>query len=630
MQYYIIDFDSTFVSVEALDELAKKALADLPDKTERQRRIDEIESITRQGMEGTIGFGDSLARRLEAFKPHQSHIDALIRQLKRSITPSFKRNKAFFKQHANEIYIISGGFAEYIVPVVASFGIEEDHVLANRFVFDDGGMVTGFDPTVALAHDQGKAKALEQLELPGKIVVLGDGSTDAQIKKAGAADTFYAFTEHVRRDQVVIQADAEVPNFDEFLYRMRIPASVSYPKNRIKVLLVENIHADAAHELRHEGYEVEEVPHALTEAELIQKISDVSVLGIRSKTKVTAQVLHHAHKLLSIGAFCIGTNQIDLQAATAKGVMVQNAPYSNTRSVVELTIGAIISLSRRMHQQNADLHRGLWNKSAFGAHEIRGKKLGIIGYGNIGSQLSVLAESLGMQVIFFDIVDKLALGNAQSYSSMEQVLREADIVSIHVDGRPENTHLIDLAQFALMKPSAHLINYSRGSVVAMEALVQALRNNQIAGAAIDVFPSEPASNKEPFTSPLRDYPQALLTPHVGGSTQEAQVTIAQFVSNRLITFINAGDTSMSVNLPAIQLPPMERHARFIHIHDNHPGVLAQINAILSEEGINIEGQYLKTNDRIGYVVVDTNRAHSKSVREKLEAIPGTIRVRVLY
>jgi D-3-phosphoglycerate dehydrogenase len=405
---------------------------------------------------------------------------------------------------------------------------------------------------------------------------------------------------------------------------------ISYPKNRINVLLLENVHPYAVDVLKKEGFNVEVYPAGLDEDELCEKIKNVSVLGIRSKTMVTARVLENANRLMAIGAFCIGTNQIDLKEATRRGIAVFNAPYSNTRSVVELVIGQIIILIRKIADKSAAMHMGKWDKSATGSFEIRGKKLGILGYGNIGSQLSVLAESMGMKVIYYDREEKLALGNATKCKSLQELLETADIISLHVDGRKENANLISRREFGWMKKGVIFLNLSRGHVVDISALKENIQSGKVAGCAIDVFPHEPKSNHEEFVSELRGLPNTLLTPHIGGSTLEAQENIAQFVSGKFLDYINSGSTSISVNFPNITLPTLENAHRLIHIHSNVPGILAKINQILAANGINIVGQYLKTNEQIGYVITDINKEYSKDMIKELRAIEHTIKFRVLY
>ncbi len=405
---------------------------------------------------------------------------------------------------------------------------------------------------------------------------------------------------------------------------------LSFPKNKIKVLLVEGIHQQAADLFRAEGYQVELINTGLDEDELIDKIKDVRILGIRSKTQITQKVLDHAPHLLAIGAFCIGTNQIDLEACQEKGIIVFNAPYSNTRSVVELAIAEIIMLMRNLPDKIMAMHRGEWQKSASQSNEIRNKTLGIVGYGNIGAQLSIMAEAMGMKVYYYDIEEKLALGNAVKCQSLHELLALADVVSLHVDGRPENKNMIGEKEFAAMKDGVIFLNLSRGFVVDVEALQKAIEKGKVRGAGIDVFPKEPKNNSQPFESVLIGQRNTILTPHIGGSTLEAQINIATFVPEQIISFINSGSTTTSVNFPRLQLPVLEQGHRLIHIHHNTAGVLARIDQVLASHGINIIGQYLKTNEKIGYVITDINKQYPPSVMEELRNIEGTIRLRVLY
>ncbi len=397
----------------------------------------------------------------------------------------------------------------------------------------------------------------------------------------------------------------------------------------VKVLLLENIHADGADFLRHKGYQVETRSAALSEDELIEAIQGVHLLGIRSTTYVTERVLANAPDLLAIGAFCIGTNQIDLAATNAYGVAVFNAPYSNTRSVVELAIAEIISLARRLHEKSTAMHDGVWNKSAAGSHEVRGRTLGIVGYGNIGSQLSVIAEALGLSVIFYDIDDKLALGNARKCATLEELLADADVVSLHVDGRPGNAGLFGDHQMRAMKPRALFMNLSRGIAVDTEALSRHLKSGHIAGAALDVFPVEPKAQGDPFESDLRGIPNVILTPHVGGSTEEAQQDIGRFVASKLRAYAKAGTTSLSVTFPELALPSDPERHRLAHVHANAPGVLARINTILGDHGVNIEGQQLATKGELGYVVTDISAEVGAEVLNELAALPETVRLRQL-
>ena len=405
---------------------------------------------------------------------------------------------------------------------------------------------------------------------------------------------------------------------------------LSYPKEKINVLLLENVDEVARKTFVEEGYNVETISSSLNEKELIEKIKKVSIIGIRSKTILNKKILSNAKRLLVIGAFCIGTNQIDLDFTKKKGIIVFNAPYSNTRSVVEIVIGQIILLIRNIVEKNNQMHKGIWKKNSDNSYEIRNKVLGIIGYGNIGSQLSIIAESIGMKVIYYDKKEKLSLGNAKKYKSLNQLIKASNILSIHVDGKKENTNLIGKNEFNIMNKGTILINYSRGNVVNISELKKNILSGKIFGAAIDVFPKEPESNNQKFTSKLIGLPNTILTPHIGGSTKEAQKNIGIFVPNKIIDFINTGASSNSVNFPSLVLPELQNAHRFIHIHKNIPNVMLKINKILSEFEVNILGQYLKTNDKIGYVITDINKKYNKNVIKRLKDIKGTIKLRVLY
>lgn len=581
-------------------------------------------------MEGKIPFSQSLFQRLALFKTNKHHVKKLVSLLQKNITPSVKRNKMFIKKHAKQVYIISGGFAEYILPIVKTFGIPSSHILANSFIFDKKGSVTGYDTTNPLSKTNGKAKAVAKLKLKGKIIVVGDGYTDYQIVKTGFANKFFAFTENVKRASVIKNADMTLENFDQLISLMEGKKQLSYPKEKIKVLLLENIHQTASDIFTEEGYQVTTLPRSLSEKELKTAVENITVLGIRSRTEITADVLSHAKHLLAIGTFAIGTNQVDLSACANKGTVVFNAPYSNTRSVVELAMGEIIMLKRKIFDKSQKMHQGIWDKSSAGAHEIRGKNLGIIGYGNIGSQLSVMAEALGMNVYFYDIAERLTLGNAKKCKSLNELLKIADVVTLHVDGRKTNKHLIGKNEFSNMKDGALFLNLSRGFIVDMEALSLALKSGKLAGSAVDVYPEEPKSNTDPFISSLQKLPNVILTPHIGGSTEEAQHNIGEFVTNSIIRFINTGSTELSVNFPNLSLPDQLNAHRLIHIHKNTPGILANINKILAKNTINILGQYLKTNEEVGYVITDVDINYSKKAIEDLKKIPQTIRMRVLY
>ena len=405
----------------------------------------------------------------------------------------------------------------------------------------------------------------------------------------------------------------------------------SYPKDKIKILFLENISEAAIKLFRDNGYsDIKKIAGALSEEQLIQEVKDVHILGIRSKTQITSTILQHATKLQAIGCFCIGTNQVDLIAARKKGVVVFNAPYSNTRSVAELVIGSSIILIRRILDKNKYAHEGKWNKDAKGSYELRGKTLGIIGYGSIGSQVSILAEALGMKVIFYDIVTKLPLGNAVPKKSIKEVVSKSDIITLHIPENGTTKNLINKTTLKYFKNGSILLNYARGEVVDLDALSAALNSGQLSGAGIDVYPVEPEKNGDSFTSPLQHIPNVLLTPHIGGSTEEAQHNIGEDVSSKLYQYLEMGITTGSLTVPEMSLPPQEGTHRILHIHNNVPGVLSEINSTMSENKINILGQYLKTNDEIGYVVLDLDKKLSKNASDLLRQVKGTIKVRVLY
>jgi D-3-phosphoglycerate dehydrogenase / 2-oxoglutarate reductase len=405
----------------------------------------------------------------------------------------------------------------------------------------------------------------------------------------------------------------------------------SYPKEKIKILLLENISEVTSTNFRKAGYvQVERLTKALPEKDLIAAIKDCHILGIRSKTLITPSVLQAAKKLQAIGCFCIGTNQVDLQEATERGVAVFNAPYSNTRSVAELVIGAAVMLIRRIPDKNNAAHRGVWLKEASGSHELRGKTLGIIGYGNIGSQVSVLAEALGMKVIFYDVETKLPLGNASDARTLKDLLSKSDIITLHVPETNETQNLLNRNNLKYCKKGSIVINYARGEVIDLLALRKALEIGHIGGAAIDVYPVEPEKNGDIFETPLQNLPNVLLTPHIGGSTEEAQQNIGEDVSGKLLNYLEKGVSLGSHTVPALSLPAQEGAHRILHIHNNVPGVLSEINSRLSQHKINILGQYLKTNDQIGYVVVDVDKQLSNKAAQLLKEVPNTIKVRLLY
>jgi D-3-phosphoglycerate dehydrogenase len=618
----VIDFDSTFIVGESLEELAALSLRG---HTDGESRLAEMRRLTDAGMSGEIPFADALAQRLPLLNANREHVEKLQKELAQTVTPSIARNRAFFLREHKRIYIVSSGFRELIEPIAVHYGIDPTHVLANAFRYDFHGNIVGCDLNNPLSSNQGKVKAVKALSLKGPVVVIGDGVTDAEIRDMGAARSFYAFEENVQRPEVSATADEILPDFDAYLSMHQILADEDHAYG--KALFLENIHPIARPALVELGIEICCVAESPSAKELGSLLQGVTILGIRSKTQITSELLDQAPDLLAIGVFCIGTNQIDLDACTERGIAVFNAPYSNTRSVVELAIGEIIMLMRGTFQRSSRLHKGHWDKNATGSKEIRGKTLGIVGYGNIGSQLSVIAEALGMRVLYYDIEEKLPLGNAEPCVSLDDVLKRSDIVTIHVDGRASNAELIGADQIAMMRNEAYFLNLSRGHVVDLDALREALDSGKLRGAAIDVYPTEPSSPEEKHTTPLQGADTALITPHIGGSTEEAQYKIGKFVAQHLAAYISRGSSSGSVNLPQLMVPVLSYGLRLIHIHRNLPGKMAAISKIMADQGMNIETQLLQTNDLVGYVAMDINASDAKGVVDALLAMPDAIKVR---
>jgi D-3-phosphoglycerate dehydrogenase / 2-oxoglutarate reductase len=625
--YFIVDFDSTFTRVEALDLLAEIVLAHSGRKAEV---LQQIQDITNRGMDGELDFRQSLSQRLALLHAHRDHIQHLAERLKEEISPSFLRNQAHFAALRENVYVVSNGFSDFIVPVVEHYGLLAQNVFANEFVYDEKGYVTGFDESSPLSQSGGKSRVIRDLKLKGDVYVIGDGANDLEIRKAGYANKFYLFTENVEREKVKPEADHVAPNVDEILYELKMSRSLSYPKNRIRVLLLEDVPPSAAQRFEAEGFKVERVEGPLSEDELCRKIRKVNVLGAGPATVVSEKVIASARRLISVGAYSIDGRHIDLDACSKHGVAVFNAPFSNTRSVVELTLANIIMLMRRVPDKARAMHQGQWAQNGHPGYEVRGKKLGIVGYGNIGAQLSVLAEALGLEVYFYDLTDKLPLGNARKCGSLDELLTVSDIVSVHVDKQTFNDHLFGPAQFARMKPGAIFLNLSAPGTVETSALRQAIQAGQVAGCAVDVFPDEPWRDGQAFQSELIGLPNTILTPHIGGHTAEAQQDIGQFVTSKIIQYINTGNSVGSLNFPPVQAPPTSNAHRLLHIHHNVPNVLAQIGQILASHHINILGQYLKTNEHIGYVITDVDKEYSAELLEQLKQIEPTIWFRVLY
>lgn len=624
---FIIDFDSTFITVEALDELAKIALNKNPQKEKISKQIADI---TKAGMEGLIDFETSLSQRFALFQPTNQDLNILIQSLKKSVTASILRNKDFFKNNKNNLYIISGGFIEYIEPIVKEFGIEKSHILANSFIYDDQKNIIGYDKNNLLSNKDGKTNAVKKLNLTGEIIVIGDGYTDYEIKKNGAAKKFFAFTENINRGVVANLADDVMFNFDELLYLYGNTTQTFEKKIGPQVLMLGQQHQAVVSQFEQEGFIVKIEEIIPSEKKLIKLLKDATVLIAEPTTQIDLRLLEKTEKLLVIGRCGQTTGQINLEACTKKGIAVFNAPYTNIRSVAELVLADIIMLFRRTFEKSSELKNGLWDKTSFQSNEIKGKKLGIIGYNAAGAQLSLLAEALGMQVYFYDKEERASLGNAKACDSIEELLRISDAISIHLQESQKTDYPLTIKEFSLMKDGVIFINLSSGYIIDERLLAQQLRNNKLGGVAIDVFGKEPKLTKSRFNSPLQNFTNVILTPHIGGLTEEAMTASGNFVAQKVLRYLANGTTTGSANFPQITLLDKPDTHRFLHIHINTPGILANINNIMSKNHANIEEQYLKTNEQIGYVITDVTTDKPQILIKNLQKIPGTIRVREVY
>ncbi len=628
-KYFVIDFDSTFIRFEALDELAAIALQNDP---EQDKRLNKIKEYTSLAMEGKLSFPESLGKRLQMLEADKDDIEQLVRVLKRNISTSIKRNENFFKKYADKIYIISGGFKEYIAPIVGEYNIREDHIFANSFKFDNSGKINGFDENNYLAQENGKVKQLENLDLEGDIYVIGDGYTDFQIRESGLAQRFFAFTENIERANLLEKADHVTPSFDEFLFKNKLPMAISYPKNRIKLLIMNDIPNQASELFDSEGYDVEFIHPHISKKEFQEKIKEASILAINSKTSISDETLNQASRLLAVGIYGGERVNMNYDLCREKGIVVFHAPHTNTRSVAELALGEMIMLTRQVPDQSRDLHQGMVHQVRKGSYELFGKKLGIIGYGNVGSQLSTLAESMGMQVYYYDKVHKEGLGNAKQCLDLQELLEVSDVISLHISDLDENRNFINEQAFEWMKEGAIFLNLSCEKVVDNGALAIHLKSGKLGGAGIDRFPEEDnlKTHEQDFQSNLQKLPNVILTPHISGTTVESKFKAATFVTQNIIDFINSGSINTSVNFPDVQLPSFEDAHRLIHIHQDHPGMMAKIANIFADHGINILAQYLKTVSGVGYLITDISRDYDDNVVEAIKEIPYAIRLRILY
>jgi D-3-phosphoglycerate dehydrogenase len=611
--YFIIDFDSTFTRVEALDVLAELVLAHSSRKDEVVRAIREI---TNRGMNGELNFRESLSMRLDLLKANRDDILHLGEQLKLQISPSFERNQKHLAALKETVYVVSNGFKEFIVPVIAAYGLLPENVYANTFIFDEMGYIIGFDTDNPLSGNSGKSKVIKNLRLNGDVYVIGDGANDLEIWKAGYANKFYLFTENVEREKVKKEANHTASTVDEILYELNLGRSLSYPKTRIKVLLLEGISKEAAPAFEEEGYQVELMDRPLNHQELAQKLKSVNILGLTSRQELGRDLLKYTKRLISLGVFSSDASKIDLEACSHHGVAVFNAPFSHVRSVGEFTLGRILDLSRAKENRLG--------------REIRGKRLGIIGYGKVGSQLGVLAENLGMEVSFFDIADKSIMGNSRKCANLDFLLNQSDFVSIHVSELPENKHFFGKSFFDALKPTASLLYCGNIEALKLESLYHHLQSFPSFGCSLDLNPDKLSGESMNWLEKIKSFENILFSPGISANTIEAEQYRARFIPEKITEYLNSGNTMGALNFPNLFVPALKNAHRLLHIHKNVPNVLARINQIFAAHQINILAQSLKTTNLLGYVVTDVDMEYPENLLDEMRNIEETIWFRVLY
>ncbi len=638
----ILDFDSTIINAEGVELIIVHALErESPEKAGALKA--QLHEMTLKATNGEIPLGEALRLRFNLTEVLREDVEKAAALIVNSMNPMVAETIEALRRAGKQIYVFSTSFDEIVRPVTDALLIPKDHVFSNQLIYDFTGRVVGINENNPLFFTVGKGFLAEQLKnegrLPGRTAVVGDGSTDLSLRKNNIAQIFVYYSGAQILQEIRQQADFSIERFNQLLPLFFSEAEYSYKQAeteapvenevtvRPRAVLLENIHEKAVACLHDAAVILETHKGVWNEEELITGAQGAHLLGIRSQSRVTARVIESLPELWAVGAFCIGINQIDLDAAARAGIPVFNAPYSNTRSVAELVVGETIMLMRRVMEKNAAAHQGRWLKTAEGCSEVRGKTVGIVGYGHIGSQVSVLFESMGMSVVFHDIVDKLPLGNVRRAQNLHALLEQADVVTLHVPDTPETRGMIGAAELQRMKAGSFLINSSRGKVVELQALYNELKAGRLAGAAIDVFPREPGRADEAFTSPLQGLENVILTPHIGGSTREAQENIALYVGKKLVTYLNTGNTQGAVNFPEVDMPRMAGTHRILHIHKNVPGVLAKINSVFARRNINVAGQMLQTNDHIGYLVVDVDHHISGHVLELMRHITETIKIR---
>ncbi len=594
--WFIIDFDSTFTQVEAMEELAAISLKNDPEK---EAIIEQIKHLTDLAMDGKMPFNKSLKARIALLSAKKYHLNMLVNKLRKKVSPSFARNKEFFKKYQGRVLIVSGGFKEFIAPVVKSFFIDEDCIYANTFIYDKKNNIIGSDEENPLAQEGGKVKLLKQLKLKGQVIAIGDGYTDYQMRESGMAEQFFAFTENIARERVLAKADYIAPSLDEILYKMKLPMALSYPKSRINAVLLGKETFATEPYFKLEGYNV--IKRETLTNKALADLKNASIIVSSLKQEITD--LNNFPKLISLAVWGNNNQQFNANIAQQMAVPIFSSPYANTRSVVELGLGFMFQLSRQTNT------------------ELRGKKIGIIGYGNAGSLMGVLAQNLGMDLLYFDEKDRAPLGNAIACKSVNDLLKKSNYMVL-LQSKNAGTILAE-KELKQMQPNACLINLSYDDSVEVQAALKLVQQKKLFGFAMDFQQEENYLKLKPNS-------QIIATLNQRNNTLETQQNIASFTSEKIIQYINTGNISRSLNFPDIQLPALQGSHRFIHIHKNKPGLLAKINAILAKHKINITGQYLKTNETLGYVITDVSKKYDNEVINELKKIEATIKFRVIY
>ena len=634
IQNIIFDFDSTLLNQEAVDVLIEIGLRKFSPEERQFRRL-SLQSLYDRTEAGEVSRGQKMDQQMSIAKINREDVKAAAATLQLLIRPKIRETIEVLTSNNKQLFVFSRAFEELVRPITDALNIPQRNVFTNKLVFSADNIVTEVDKAQPLYNLNGKVFLAESLKnerrFLGETIVIGNSRADLAIRTSGVADTFIYFANQDNDETVLIEADFVVNTFEQILplVCLQLPEpewTEVEAQHPYKALLLENIHHQAAETLTAGEIQVNTYKTAASIEELKTIGADCEILGIRSKTQIRAEELNALKSLLTIGCFCIGTDQVDLKAAAAAGIPVFNAPYANTRSVAELVLGEAIMLMRGIFDKSNAAHTGKWYKNTTHSWELRGKTLGIIGYGHIGSQVSVLFEHLGMQVIFHDIVDKLPLGNAKRMPSLADLLQVADIVTLHVPDTKQTQGLIGADEIGLMKEKSMLINFSRGKVVDLNALKSALENGRLVGAAVDVYPEEPASSGEAFHCVLQGVPNVILTPHIGGTTLEAQQNIALEVSGKLRHFLETGSTLGAVNFPEADLPRTPETDRILLVHRNVPGVVAKVNTAFYQRRINIEAQILKTRDDLGYMIIDVSHNLSAHVLILLNRITETIKV----